>query len=249
MRLRDVLPPALVRPLVRGKTLAWRLRAALRGGSSQFGQDLWLVRHAFGGRTGGTFVEAGASDGRTGSNTWLLERSYGWTGLCIEANAAFFARLRSARSCACAHACIADVARDVEFLEGGREYAGMVHALSTRHWRTLSTCVPAARYRDAAGNLRVTRMRAVPLAQLLDAHGLPPVIDLLSLDTEGSEADILRTFPFARYRFNVIVVEHYAGPQAKEEIFALLSGSGYVRIRETAYEDFYRHGSFTLSAA
>lgn len=42
----------------------------------------------------GTFVELGAFDGISGSNTLLLERCFNWTGLLIEANPHNFAKLK-----------------------------------------------------------------------------------------------------------------------------------------------------------
>ena len=49
----------------------------------------------------GQFVELGALDGVTGSNTLGLEACYGWSGLLIEANPTNFRRLqRSGRQSA-----------------------------------------------------------------------------------------------------------------------------------------------------
>ena len=50
---------------------------------SQAGQDRVLDR-VLGGKTGGVFVDIGAYDGRTGSNTLFFERERGWTGLLVE---------------------------------------------------------------------------------------------------------------------------------------------------------------------
>jgi hypothetical protein len=46
---------------------------------SQVGQDAWALGH-FGAKRGGVFVDVGASDGVTGSNSYLLEKCLGWTG-------------------------------------------------------------------------------------------------------------------------------------------------------------------------
>src|SRR5689334_17383054 len=52
---------------------------------SQHGEDLLVAAH-FGEKRGGYFVEVGALDGVTFSNTYLLEIDYGWTGVLIEAD-------------------------------------------------------------------------------------------------------------------------------------------------------------------
>ena len=43
------------------------------------------IKHEFGHRRGGVFLEAGANDGLLFSNTAYLERYCGWTGVLIEA--------------------------------------------------------------------------------------------------------------------------------------------------------------------
>lgn len=52
---------------------------------SQCGEDRWLVETRKIWREG-TFIEVGAFDGVRSSNTFYLERVLGWRGLCIEAD-------------------------------------------------------------------------------------------------------------------------------------------------------------------
>jgi len=75
---------------------------------------------------------------------------------------------------------------------------------------------------------------------LLDKYKAPGTIDFLSIDTEGSEYEILRNFEFNKYQFRVITCEHNYGP-GREEIFALLTGHGYVRKFEelSTFDDWY----------
>ena len=50
---------------------------------SQLGQDC-LAYILFNGKLEGSFVEIGAADGVTLSNTFMLEKFLNWRGLCIE---------------------------------------------------------------------------------------------------------------------------------------------------------------------
>jgi hypothetical protein len=52
----------------------------------QAGQDYWVIGEVFNERRGGYFVDIGAHDGVELSNTFLLEKRYGWTSVCVEAN-------------------------------------------------------------------------------------------------------------------------------------------------------------------
>ena len=53
------------------------------GSFSQWQQDLFALQTS-GEKRGGFFVEFGAADGLTHSNTYMLETKYGWSGLLIE---------------------------------------------------------------------------------------------------------------------------------------------------------------------
>ena len=52
---------------------------------SQVGQDRTIAR-LFGNKRGGYFVDLAANHAILNSNTRTLERDYGWSGLCIDAN-------------------------------------------------------------------------------------------------------------------------------------------------------------------
>ena len=52
------------------------------------GLEEYLVREFFEDRRGGVFVDVGASDAVKGSNTYRLERDFGWSGLAVDADAA-----------------------------------------------------------------------------------------------------------------------------------------------------------------
>ena len=72
---------------------------------SQIMQDLWVL-YETGSRRGGYFVEFGAGNGVTMSNTAMLEKGYGWTGILAEPNPAFHARLGRERSVDISHDCV-----------------------------------------------------------------------------------------------------------------------------------------------
>ena len=51
--------------------------------SSQLGQDLWVI-DTMKYKKNGYFVDLGALDGLTHSNTLMLENKYSWSGICVE---------------------------------------------------------------------------------------------------------------------------------------------------------------------
>ena len=83
-------------------------------------------------------------------------------------------------------------------------------------------------------------MNTISLDDLLAKYEVPTHIDYLSIDTEGSEFDILECFDFSRYDFRVITCEHNHSP-TREKLLRLLGGHGYERKYAglTQFDDWY----------
>lgn len=195
---------------------------------SEFGQDAFaLSQLSF--KKGGYFVDFGAADGVFGSNTYILEKRYGWNGILAEPARCWHGALRRNR---CAHielACVAGKSGgSVAFYEKG----------------VLSSMRSYISFRQKLKRLtKPRRFYEVPTISLLDLlrkHRAPEVIDYLSMDTEGSELEILDAFDFSAYRFRVITCEHNYTPK-RESILALLSAHGYDRVFESisGIDDWY----------
>ena len=197
---------------------------------SDRGQDAWVIGEVFAGKRGGFFVELGAFDGFSESNTFVLEKRHGWTGLAIEPNPTNFRVMTevTGRTCTCVPLAVDPEPGVLDFyLDGQRS----------------SLIVDEADHAGKAGEIdraraegRVVSVEAVPLAELFDRYGAPPVIDYFSLDVEGSETRILRDFPFDRYRFLALTVE-----RPTPELNALLFANGYRFVRNSLYDTFYVH--------
>jgi hypothetical protein len=67
---------------------------------SQIGQDLFVLNH-FNNLRGGYFIEIGALNGITLSNTYLLEKNFEWKGICIEPSHDEYEKLVNNRKCIC----------------------------------------------------------------------------------------------------------------------------------------------------
>jgi FkbM family methyltransferase len=186
-------------------------------GQAQFFQDWWVL-FELGGLRGGYFVEFGATDGETLSNTCILEREYNWTGILAEPNPATFALMRHARTAVADPRCV-----HVRTGEQVKFHVADNADLSTIAAYTASDSHAEAR-REPAG---VVSVETVSLDDLLDQHGAPGTIDFLSIDTEGSEFDILSAFSFSRH-VRCLTVEHNHAPR-RLDIDALLKSRGYIQ--------------------
>ena len=199
------------------------------GSTSQLFQEMFVAWH-LGEKRHGYFVEFGATNGIDLSNTWLLENKYQWHGILAEPARIWHEPLRRNRACIVDRRCVWEKSgAEIMFNETSSPELSTVDAFSASDNH--------ARFREDGNRYAVS---TISLSDLLAEHGAPNEIDYLSIDTEGSELNILRAFDFARYRIGLITVEHNFTP-AREQIHALLASKGYVRKFEafSKWDDWY----------
>jgi methyltransferase FkbM-like protein len=201
------------------------------------GQDLFVLE-ACDNLRGGYFIDSGASDGVHGSNTKLLESDYGWRGICVEPNNALYAELIANRSCICLNCCLYYYDGSVEFFEAAKVYGGIVQEYVPAHLQFARLFVARAASGEHQVALPTVLKPARTIRSVLRSCGAPQVIDYWSLDTEGSELAILRSFPFDEYRLRVLTVEHNYS-SSRNEIRAFLATHGYRRVRSLGIDDGY----------
>ena len=83
-------------------------------------------------------------------------------------------------------------------------------------------------------------VESISLLNLLEKYDAPRRINYLSIDTEGSEFEILNAFDFTAYSFDVITCEHNYTAN-REKIYELLTKNGYQRINQevSQFDDWY----------
>jgi len=187
---------------------------------SQVGQDVFvrgLLPH-----DNGFFVEAGAADGLTYSNTLLFARD-GWKGLLVEPVPQLFIQCRENRpESFVSHAILDSLEKNVDFWIRDGYISGTV-AFGTDY----NPIKKRKKIRQAKARGHVVQRETYALDYLLDSIGAPKIIDYMSLDTEGSEYRILAKFPFSRYAFKVMTIE-----RPKSQLLALLAREGYRPIKK-----------------
>lgn len=205
------------------------LLRSVRSSKAQLFQDLFVLSELEFKREG-FFVEFGAANGVDLSNTFLLEKHFGWSGILAEPCMAWHAALRQNRTCHIETACVWRESNEVltfNATDFGELATIDLFSSSDRH----------AQRRNIGEKYSV---KTISLRDLLDRYSAPREIDYLSIDTEGSEYEILRTFDFDKYKFKVITCEHNFTKQ-RDELFSLLTENGYVRKLEglSDFDDWY----------
>ena len=161
--------------------------------------DKWLL-HKTNFKRQGYFVDIGAGDGIIGSNTFLLEKFYNWRGICVDPNPTFLKSLCGSRDCL-----ISDLA---VYKQSGK-------VLPFKHLHQHRTEFIGWHFRSGlAENVDKTSVQfddhkvySITLNDLLELYAAPKEIDYISIDTEGSEVDILGNFDFNKYNIKFFTIE------------------------------------------
>ena len=192
---------------------------------SQEAQDLKVLLH-YKLKKGGYFLEIGASDGVKFSNTYLLEQKYNWSGICVEPIKDDYEKLIKNRSCHCSD--LAVYSNSNEELEFDIYEYNLLSGLN-KHINTYSN----------QPIIEKIIVKTITLNDLLEKYNAPLFIEYMSIDTEGSEYEILSVFDFDKYKFGLIHVEHNYEEPKRQLIKELLLKNGYTYIGEYKQDDFY----------
>jgi FkbM family methyltransferase len=196
--------------------------------NSQLAQDalvLWLLKE----KNNGYFVEFGAADGCTISNTFLLEKEYRWSGIVCEPARIYRDRLNANRSCTVVDKCVYSKSGDIiSFFES--EYEEL---------STISSYKESDLHSSSRVNGQIYEVETISLSDLLNNFLAPDTIDYLSMDTEGSEFDIIKEYDFSRH-INVITIEHNYSDNRKK-IKKFLEEKNFIRIFDSIsqFDDWY----------
>jgi FkbM family methyltransferase len=207
----------------------------LQQSKSQLQQDLFVLSQ-LNFKKNGYFVEFGASNGVTISNTWLLEKLFNWDGIVAEPSSYWHKELHANRGCHIETDCVwSKSGETLMFNEVNTEKANYGPELSTID--AFSSVDSHAQTRQSGKKYQVN---TISLNDLLSKYNAPTTIDYLSIDTEGSEFEILSNFDYNKYDVKIITCEHNYTPM-REEIFDFLTSKNYKRKFEhlSKWDDWY----------
>lgn len=203
---------------------------------SQLNQDVNVLKF-FNFKENGYYVEIGASDGIELSNTYLLESKFNWTGICVEPLHNRFELLKNNRpNSVCVNKAVFsesglklnfDISNNNDLLSGISSHINFYNKFVDSNKTTII-------------------VETITLNDLLEMNNAPKFIDYLSLDTEGSEFEILKSVDLNIYTFGLIDVEHNFVEPQRSEINNYLVSNGYTFLRENKWDDCYVHNSLNI---
>ena len=198
---------------------------------SQIDQDEWVLR-ATNFKRNGFFVEVGGHDGISNSNTVLLERKYGWNGFIVEANPKHYRQVCQNRNCVSYnYAVFPQAGKQLEFVDAGAVGGLLSHLQDDIH----------TNFRQRAiDENRIIRVPSETLNALLERSDVPELIEYMSVDTEGSELEVLQSCDFYKWKVALITVEHGGIEEKRRKINKYMSKFGYQRKRIWFEDWFYQ---------
>ena len=196
-----------------------------KGIKSQLYQDVF-ASFIIGNKFDKTFLEFGATDGIEFSNSYMLENRLGWKGVLSEPSPQWHESLRRNRkNTKIITQCI--WSKSKETLDFFMSDAGVYSTLNDFVDVDKNSMPENTALRKRNG--KVIPVKTITLNDVIDEHFNNITPSYISIDTEGSEYEILKSFNFVNYRPKLFTIEHnYTDLEIK--IDDLMSENKYKRV-------------------
>jgi len=204
--------------------------------------DRWIVEEVFKGMRNGFYVEVGAGDGMAGSCTYVLEKELGWTGILVEPLLSSFQKLKEIRkNSKCINNGLSSSPEVLKYYHfddwgGYNGFPSLNKFGEEQWWKKVNDNVKGAVAQEQ-------QIECVTLSSVLMDNDAPEIIDYLCLDIEGAELEVMKDFPFHKYKFKTISIEF--SPQPLTDI---LIKNGYRQVvnpfNDVIWEHYFVHKDY-----
>jgi FkbM family methyltransferase len=203
---------------------------------SQHKQDEFIIDY-FKGKKGGTFLDIGAHDGITLSNTYTLYSELNWTGLCFEPMPHEFNKLQENRGALCFNCAIYDTEGIEKFTmleyDGYPDMlSGIAKDISIKHMGEI-----LSEQRIIGGVRKIIEVQTRLLNNVLKGVSMYE-FDYMSLDTEGSELKILKSIDFNKFKIKIITSENGENEVQTREF---MKAKGFVFLKRLGGDNVYEN--------
>ena len=184
-----------------------------------------------------TFLEFGATDGIDLSNTYVLEKNFGWNGSLSEPSPQWHKNLKNNRpNSNIITECIWSKSGEVlDFFESD---VGVLSTIS-EYKESDKVSIPGNTIERVRSG-KLVKVETISLNDVIHKSFNSVAPSYISIDTEGSEYEILRFFDFKKFRPVVFTIEHNF-TEIENKIDGLMFENDYVRIFKefTAFDAWY----------
>jgi FkbM family methyltransferase len=185
----------------------------------------------------GYYVEIGANDGISYSNTLYFERKKNWSGILVEPDKHNFRLLTKNRrksnkffNCACV---------SLEFKESFIKfiYSNLMSVTindKSKFDKFNTHALSGMRFLAKDEIFETCLVPAMNLESILEKANAPSLMDFFSLDVEGNELDVLKGLNHIKYRFKYILIE----TSEFATISSYLNNARYHFIEKLSHHDY-----------
>jgi len=179
----------------------------------------------------GCCLEVGLGDAIGGSNTYLFENHYGWDVLCFEPNPYLYNEAinqgrKKVINCAVGKENQDNVPFTIVALQGNNQTAVSSLHLDNRLIES---------HKDLIDQTQTITTSVKTLNTLLLENSINE-ITFLTIDTEGTELDVLKGFNLSKWRPKLIMVENNFNDPFCEDYLTLFS---YKKVHRNEVNDFF----------
>ena len=204
--------------------------------NSQLYQDIF-AEFVTGDNQNKTFLEFGATDGLNLSNSYSLEKFSNWKGVIAEPDPQWHKRLKFNRpDSRIIYDCI--WTKSNETLDFVSSYYGELSTLEKYKFSDKESMPANSKNRNS--NSKKIKVNTISLNDLINIEFNKKSPSYISIDTEGSEYEIIKSFDFNNYRPQIFTIEHNH-TFFEKKIDDLLIHHDYKRIfkKLTAFDAWY----------
>jgi len=176
----------------------------------QHKQDEFIVNF-FNEKTGGVFVDIGAHNGITYSNSYVLEKEFNWKGICIEPMQHQYDELIKIRDSKNYNCAIFDKEGTTDFLlVKHTTYPDMLSGIKSELTEQQLAGIDREVKRLNLEEPELIKIQTRNLNNILEENKFYE-IDFLSIDVEGAEYKILDSIDYNKFNIKVIILENNKG--------------------------------------
>ena len=193
------------------------------GFRSQFGQDFVFQELGIA-RTPGFFVEVGCNHPEIESNTFILEKVFGWTGIAIDPldYSSDFRTLRAKTTFI--NCLVLNELKKVEFFK----------VSNIDGWQNRMSSIFESELKNSKFLYKKVEVDSVPLRLLIPVG---QKVDLILLDVEGAEIEVLDSLNWDLQSPIHILVENTGRLESRRKMNRYLKGRGYRLLARIGFSD------------
>jgi FkbM family methyltransferase len=198
-------------------------------------QAEYLYNNFFKNKRNGVFIDIGAHDGVTGSNSCFFEREFDWSGLCVEPLTSAFNKLvQNRKKSININGCVYKTSGENTFVTvtGYSEMlSGLEDSYDPRHFERIQREI-----NQNGGTIVKSKIICYTFNELLEKYNIKHV-DFCSIDTEGSELDILKSIDIAKFDITFFSIENNFQESKFVDFFNTIN---YELIAKVGIDDIFR---------